>query len=216
MWPIQLAFRFLISCRIFLCSLTLSNTSSFLTWSVQLIFSILLQHHISFVVIYRFKMTGTCCGVSLWDSILEHSYSHSSSSGSLRNNPPQDFRLLQTWVLRTWIRTFRLAFWFSQLGLNFLKVKFGLLGTAKFTFRPMRISQHQEGRLLCGADRGRELECRDCFWYVGVRRTPFLIDLQNIVSHNKIYKSKLIYSRISISQGWLDVFLTVHHELTIY
>ena len=44
MWPIQLAFRFLISCRIFLCSLTLSNTSLFLTWSVQLIFSILLQH----------------------------------------------------------------------------------------------------------------------------------------------------------------------------
>ena len=37
MWPIQLAFRFLISCRIFLCSLTLSNTSSFHTWSVQLI-----------------------------------------------------------------------------------------------------------------------------------------------------------------------------------
>ena len=44
MWPIQLAFRFLISCRIFLYSLTLSNTFSFLTWSVQLIFSILLQH----------------------------------------------------------------------------------------------------------------------------------------------------------------------------
>ena len=35
MWPIQLAFRFLISCRIFLCSLILSNTSSFLTRSVQ-------------------------------------------------------------------------------------------------------------------------------------------------------------------------------------
>jgi len=47
MWPIQLAFPLLISCRIFLCSLTLSNTSSFLTWSVQLIFSILLQHQIS-------------------------------------------------------------------------------------------------------------------------------------------------------------------------
>ena len=29
MCPIQLAFRFLISCRIFLCSLTLSNTSSY-------------------------------------------------------------------------------------------------------------------------------------------------------------------------------------------
>ena len=39
MWPIQLAIRLRISCRIFLCSLTLSNTSSFLTWSVQLIFS---------------------------------------------------------------------------------------------------------------------------------------------------------------------------------
>ena len=46
-WHIQLAFRFLISCRVFFCSLTLSNTSSFLTWSVQLIFSIFLQHHIS-------------------------------------------------------------------------------------------------------------------------------------------------------------------------
>ena len=39
MWPNQLAFRFLISCRIFLCSLTLSNTSSSLTWLVQLTFS---------------------------------------------------------------------------------------------------------------------------------------------------------------------------------
>ena len=47
MWPIQLAFRFFISCRIFRCSLTLSNNSSLLTWSVQMIFSILLQHHIS-------------------------------------------------------------------------------------------------------------------------------------------------------------------------
>jgi len=46
MWPIQFAFRLRISCRIFLCSLTLSSTSSFLTWSVQLIFSSLLQHHI--------------------------------------------------------------------------------------------------------------------------------------------------------------------------
>jgi hypothetical protein len=40
MWPIQLAFRLLISCRIFLCCLTVSNTSPFLTRSVQLIFSI--------------------------------------------------------------------------------------------------------------------------------------------------------------------------------
>ena len=42
--PVSLPF---ISCRIFLCSLTLIHTSSFLTSSVQLIFSILLQHHIS-------------------------------------------------------------------------------------------------------------------------------------------------------------------------
>ena len=39
MWPIQFAFRLRISGRIFLCSLTLSNTYSFLTWSVQRIFS---------------------------------------------------------------------------------------------------------------------------------------------------------------------------------
>ena len=58
MWPNQLAFHFIISCRMFLCSLILSYTSSFLTWSVHLI-SILLQHHISklsrcfWSVIYR-------------------------------------------------------------------------------------------------------------------------------------------------------------------
>jgi hypothetical protein len=34
MWPIQFAFRLRISCRIFLCYLTLSSTSSFLTWSI--------------------------------------------------------------------------------------------------------------------------------------------------------------------------------------
>jgi hypothetical protein len=32
---------------IFLSFLTMCNTSSFLTWSVQLIFSSLLQHHVS-------------------------------------------------------------------------------------------------------------------------------------------------------------------------
>ena len=38
MWSIELAFRLIISCWIFLCSLTLSNTSSFLTFLVQLNF----------------------------------------------------------------------------------------------------------------------------------------------------------------------------------
>ena len=47
MLPIQLGFLLFIVCRISPSSLTLCNTSSFLTLSVQLIFSILLQHHIS-------------------------------------------------------------------------------------------------------------------------------------------------------------------------
>ena len=46
-WPIQLAFLLRIVCTIYLSSLAVRITSSFLTWSVQLIFSILLQHHIS-------------------------------------------------------------------------------------------------------------------------------------------------------------------------
>ena len=48
MWPIQLAFHLLISCRIFLCSLTLNNTSSFLKWSVQLIHSFPAPHFKTF------------------------------------------------------------------------------------------------------------------------------------------------------------------------
>ena len=59
MWPIQLAFRLLISSRIFLCSLTLSNTS-FLTWSAQLIFSILLQHYIQGVPGGMCNTSGGC------------------------------------------------------------------------------------------------------------------------------------------------------------
>jgi hypothetical protein len=43
---IQSAFLLLTVCWIFLSPLTLSNTSSFLTWSVQPIFSVLQQHHI--------------------------------------------------------------------------------------------------------------------------------------------------------------------------
>ena len=46
-WSIQLCFLLVIVRRQFLFSWTLCNTSSFLTWSVQLIFSILLQHHMS-------------------------------------------------------------------------------------------------------------------------------------------------------------------------
>jgi hypothetical protein len=46
MRPIQLSLLSHILCRIFLSSLILCNTSSFLTRSVQLTSSILVQHHI--------------------------------------------------------------------------------------------------------------------------------------------------------------------------
>jgi len=69
MWPIQLAFHFLMSCRIFLCSLTLSNTSSFLTCSVQLIFSILLQHHISKLSKYFWSSAHS---VQVWKTCIKH------------------------------------------------------------------------------------------------------------------------------------------------
>ena len=47
MWPIQLAFLLFIVCRIFLSSFTICSASSFLAWSVQLMFSILLHYYIS-------------------------------------------------------------------------------------------------------------------------------------------------------------------------
>ena len=79
MWPIQLAFRLRISCRIFLCSLTLSNTSSFLTWSVQLIFSILLQHHIS-------KLSR--CFRSTARSVQVSASQHQAYGTAIPANPP--------------------------------------------------------------------------------------------------------------------------------
>jgi len=47
LWPIRLSSFLFMFCRIFLSFFSLSNNSSFLTRSVQLIFFILLQHHIS-------------------------------------------------------------------------------------------------------------------------------------------------------------------------
>jgi len=47
MWQIQLAVLLFIVSRIFLSPLTVCDIYSFLKSSVQLIFSILLQHHIS-------------------------------------------------------------------------------------------------------------------------------------------------------------------------
>jgi hypothetical protein len=106
---------------------------------------------------------GTCRGVSLWNPILNLSCSHNSSQGKLHSNPPQDTRLLQDWSRLTQIRAFLRAVWFSQFISNFCKVKFGLLGTAKFTLWPMRVFQEQEGRFICWTGRGRQLGCGDPF-----------------------------------------------------
>ena len=63
--PVSLPFSY------FLCSLTLSNTSSFLTWSVQLIFSILLQYHISKLSRYFWEYSNNIIDnlVRVWEFI---------------------------------------------------------------------------------------------------------------------------------------------------
>jgi hypothetical protein len=58
MWPIQLAFLIFTVCRIFLRSLTVCNTYSFLARSIQMIFSILLQYHISELLICRVQFSA--------------------------------------------------------------------------------------------------------------------------------------------------------------
>ena len=60
MRPIQLAFLLFIVCRIFLSSLTLWNTSSFFTRSVKMIFSFLIQYHISKLSIYFWSNFRKC------------------------------------------------------------------------------------------------------------------------------------------------------------
>jgi len=42
-------------------------------------------------------------------------------------------------------------------------VKFGILGTARFMFRPVRVFRRLEGWFLCRAGRGRELGCNGIF-----------------------------------------------------
>jgi len=68
MWPIQLAFHLFTICTIFLSSLTLCNIS-FLTRSVQLVFCILLQQHISTHTRYFLSTFGSVSGFS-----TTHSY----------------------------------------------------------------------------------------------------------------------------------------------
>ena len=77
MWPIQLAFLLFIVCRILQSPFNVCNTS-FLTWSVQLIFSILLQHHVAELSRYclftlrcsrglvYISLPNTCKSVGFW------------------------------------------------------------------------------------------------------------------------------------------------------
>ena len=58
-------------CRVFLSSLTLSNTSSFLTWSAQLIFSILFQHHISKLSRYFWPILQSVQASAPYKAILQ-------------------------------------------------------------------------------------------------------------------------------------------------
>jgi hypothetical protein len=60
MWPIQSAFLLFTVCMIFLSSFTPRNTFSFLTRSVQLIFSVFLQHHISKLSGYFWSTICVC------------------------------------------------------------------------------------------------------------------------------------------------------------
>ena len=80
MWPIQLAFRFLISCRIFLCSLTLSNTSSFLTWNYIYIYI----YCTLFIVVFK-------CISSVTPNVNRlhtYSFSHNFQTHSSKFNTP--------------------------------------------------------------------------------------------------------------------------------
>jgi hypothetical protein len=62
MWPIQFAFHLCISYRIFLCSLTLSNTFSFLTWLLSVLYYIYKcvkwQCFLSFSLALRLQILG--------------------------------------------------------------------------------------------------------------------------------------------------------------
>jgi hypothetical protein len=64
----------------FLCSLILSNTSSFLTWSVQLIFSILRKNHISKL---SSKYTLYYNKTHIWFGPLKKSHSHPPSAETM-------------------------------------------------------------------------------------------------------------------------------------
>jgi hypothetical protein len=60
--------------------LTLSNTSSFLTWSVQMIFSILRQHHISKLSRFFWSTAQSIQVSAPYEAMLQWGTSLASSS----------------------------------------------------------------------------------------------------------------------------------------
>ena len=71
MWPIKVAFLHFIFYSTFLSFLTLCNPSSILTCSVQLIFSVLVQHHISKVSRYFWSTFRSVQGSTPYKSLLQ-------------------------------------------------------------------------------------------------------------------------------------------------
>ena len=80
-------FFFFTVCMIFLSSLTQSNTSSFLTRFVQLIFSILLQHYISKIFGYLF----------IFHSLFSVSFHSSFPLILIHNKPAYNVNRTQFW-----------------------------------------------------------------------------------------------------------------------
>jgi len=71
MWPIKLPFLLLIFCSTFLSFLTLFNSSSFLKCSVQLIFSVLIQHHITKLFRYFWSTFRSVQGPAPYKALLQ-------------------------------------------------------------------------------------------------------------------------------------------------
>ena len=99
-WPIQLAFRLLISCRIFLCSLTLSNTflhfSHDRSKSSSPSFSSTTLQNFPDVYIYIYIYIETFIPISKQHILVRAGY-HSSNSSAVPGIYPQLITRLPPW-----------------------------------------------------------------------------------------------------------------------
>lgn len=78
-WSIQLTFLLFTVCRMFLSSVTLCDTSSFFTRSVQVILSILLQHQISELSRYLWPTFRSIQYSEPWKNCSKYNFSLLSS-----------------------------------------------------------------------------------------------------------------------------------------